>query len=161
MAMGLAQAGADIMLAARDTEKLAQAASQIAAVGRLAQTVKVDLTQEADIDRMVAETVEALGRVDILVNNAGTTVRKEPQDLSAEEWDQVVDLNLRAAFLASRAVYPHMKSQGGGKIISIGSMFSLFGGGPARVGWCSFPRAWRWPGPRIISSPTPYCPAGS
>ncbi len=129
MAMGLAQAGADIMLAARDTEKLAQAASQIAAVGRVAQTIKVDLTQEADIDRMVAQTVEALGRVDILVNNAGTTVRKEPQDLSAEEWDQVVDVNLRAAFLASRAVYPHMKSQGGGKIISIGSMFSLFGGG--------------------------------
>ncbi len=129
MAMGLAQAGANIMLAARDAEKLARAASQIAGVGGTAQTVKVDLTQEADVDRMVAETVQFLGRVDILVNNAGTTVRKEPQDLSAEEWDQVVDLNLRAAFLASRAVYPHMKSQGGGKIISIGSMFSLFGGG--------------------------------
>ena len=129
MAMGLAQAGANIMVAARDTEKLAQAASQIAALGREAHTVKVDLTQEGDIDRMVAETVQVLGRVDILVNNAGTTVRKEPQDLSTEEWDQVVDVNLRAAFLASRAVYPHMKSQGGGKIISIGSMFSLFGGG--------------------------------
>lgn len=129
MAMGLAQAGANIMLAARDTEKLARAASQVAAVGRMAQTVEVDLTQEGEIDRMVEQTVEVLGRVDILVNNAGTTVRKEPQDLSAEEWDQVVDLNLRAAFLASRAVYPHMKSQGGGKIISIGSMFSLFGGG--------------------------------
>ena len=129
MAMGLAQAGANIMLAARDTGKLAQAASQIAADGGTAQTVEVDLTQEAEVDRMVALTIQVLGRVDILVNNAGTTVRKEPQELSIEEWDRVVDVNLRAAFLASRAVYPHMKSQGGGKIISIGSMFSLFGGG--------------------------------
>ena len=129
MAMGLAQAGANIMLAARDTDKLARAASQIATVGRIAQIAQVDLTQESDINRMVAQSVQALGRVDILVNNAGTTVRKEPQDLSIEEWDQVVDVNLRAAFLASKAVYPHMKSQGGGKIISIGSMFSLFGGG--------------------------------
>ncbi len=84
MAMGLAQAGADIMLAARDTDKLSQAASRIAAVGGTAQTVKVDLTQEADVDRMVAETVRVLGRVDILVNNAGTTVRKEPQELSID-----------------------------------------------------------------------------
>jgi 2-deoxy-D-gluconate 3-dehydrogenase len=67
--------------------------------------------------------------VDILVNNAGMTVRKEPQDLSVEEWDNVLDVNLRAAFLASRTVYPHMKAQGGGKIISVGSMYSLFGGG--------------------------------
>lgn len=129
MAMGLAQAGANIMLAARDAGKLAQAASQIATVGGIAQIAQVDLTQESGINRMVAQTVQDLGRVDILINNAGTTVRKEPQDLSAEEWDQVVDVNLRAAFLASKAVYPHMKSQGGGKIISIGSMFSLFGGG--------------------------------
>ena len=129
MAMGLAQAGANIMLAARDAGKLAQAASQIATVGGIAQIAQVDLTQESGINRMVAQTVQDLGRVDILVNNAGTTVRKEPQDLSAEEWDQVVDVNLRAAFLASKAVYPHMKSQGGGKIISTGSMFSLFGGG--------------------------------
>ena len=129
MAMGLAQAGANIMLAARDAGKLAQAASQIATVGGIAQIAQVDLTQESGINRMVAQTVQDLGRVDILINNAGTTVRKEPQDLSAEEWDQVVDVNLRAAFLASKVVYPHMKSQGGGKIISIGSMFSLFGGG--------------------------------
>jgi 2-deoxy-D-gluconate 3-dehydrogenase len=78
---------------------------------------------------MVAETLQAFGRVDILVNNAGMTVRKEPQDLETGEWDQVLDVNLRAAFLAARAVYPHMKEQGGGKIVNIGSMFSIFGGG--------------------------------
>ncbi len=129
MAKGLAQAGAGIVVAARDEKKTAQALSEIRALGVLAEGVAVDVTQEAQITDMVSRAVESLGRVDILVNNAGTTVRKEPQDLTVEEWDQVLDVNLRSAFLASREVYPHMKAQGGGKIINIGSMFSLFGGG--------------------------------
>jgi 2-deoxy-D-gluconate 3-dehydrogenase len=78
---------------------------------------------------MVTEVADTFGRIDILVNNAGVTMRKEPQDLTADEWDHVLNVNLRAAFLAAKAVYPHMKAQGGGKIISIGSMFSIFGGG--------------------------------
>ncbi len=129
MAKGLAQAGAGIVVAARDEKKTAQALSEIRALGVPAEGVAVDVTQEAQIKDMVSRAVERLGRVDILVNNAGTTVRKEPQDLTIEEWDQVLDVNLRSAFLASREVYPHMKAQGGGKIINIGSMFSLFGGG--------------------------------
>ncbi len=128
MAKGLAQAGAGIVVAARDEKKTAQALSEIRDLGVPAEGVTVDVTQEAQIKDMVSRAVERLGRVDILVNNAGTTVRKEPQDLTIEEWDQVLDVNLRSAFLASREVYPHMKAQGGGKIINIGSMFSLFGG---------------------------------
>lgn len=129
MALGLAGAGANIVVAARNADKTAQALSQIEALGVRAKGVKVDVTQEPEIRQMVGETVDEFGRVDILVNNAGVTVRKQPQDLSAEEWDGVLDVNLRAAFLASKEVYPHMKRQGGGKIISIGSMFSIFGGG--------------------------------
>ena len=129
MAKGLAQAGANIVVAARDEKKTAQALLEIRALGTRAEGVAVDVTQEAQIKDMVSRTVESLGRVDILVNNAGTTVRKEPQDLTSEEWDQVLDVNLRSAFLASKEVYPHMKAHGGGKIINIGSMFSLFGGG--------------------------------
>ena len=129
MAKGLAQAGAGIVVAARDEKKTAQALAEIRDLGVPAEGIAVDVTQEAQIKDMVSRAVERLGRVDILVNNAGTTVRKEPQDLTIEEWDQVLDVNLRSAFLASREVYPHMKAQGGGKIINIGSMFSLFGGG--------------------------------
>jgi 2-deoxy-D-gluconate 3-dehydrogenase len=129
MALGLAGAGADIVVAARNAEKTAQACAEIEALGVRAVGLEVDVIKEADIIRMVAETLQAFGRVDILINNAGMTVRKEPQDLETGEWDQVLDVNLRAAFLASRAVYPHMKSRGGGKIINIGSMFSIFGGG--------------------------------
>ena len=129
MALGLAGAGANIVVAARNTEKTAQALSQIEALGVKAIGLKVDVSQESEIMDMASRTIEAFGRVDILVNNAGMTYRKEPQDLSGDEWDQVLDVNLKAAFLGAKAVYPHMKGQGGGKIISIGSMFSIFGGG--------------------------------
>ena len=129
MATGLAQAGADVVVAARNSSKTDAALAGIEATGARALAVSVDVTEESDVNAMVAQTLDAFGRVDILVNNAGVTVRKEPQDLSADEWDHVLDVNLRAAFLASRAVYPSMKAQGGGKLIHIGSMFSIFGGG--------------------------------
>ena len=129
MAKGLAGAGADIVIAARNAEKTTQAVQEIEALGVRAIGLTVDVTDEAQIRQMVADTVDALGRVDILVNNAGTVVRKTPDQTTTEEWDLVLDVNLRSAFLASREVYPRMQQQGGGKIINIGSMFSLFGGG--------------------------------
>ena len=129
MATGLAAAGANIVVAARNPAKTAAALAQIEAEGAQALGISVDVTEESDISGMVTQTLDTFGRVDILVNNAGVTMRKEPEDLSADEWDHVLDVNLRAAFLASRAVYPSMKTQGGGKLIHIGSMFSIFGGG--------------------------------
>lgn len=129
MAKGLAEAGADIVIAARNAAKTAQAAGEIEALGARAVGLSVDVTDEAQIQQMVADTVAALGRVDILVNNAGMVVRKSPEETTTEEWDTVFDVNLRAAFLAAKAVYPRMKEQGGGKIIGIGSVYSLFGGG--------------------------------
>ena len=129
MALGLAEAGARIAVAARNAEKTATALSQIEATGVKTLGLTADVSRESDIAEMVSQTIEAFGRLDILVNNAGMVVRKEPQDLTTEEWDQVVDVNLRGAFLAAKTAYPHMKRQGGGKIINIGSMFSIFGGG--------------------------------
>src|SRR6478752_3573453 len=67
------------------------------------------------------------GRIDILVNNAGINIRKPAHDLQLEEWKQVMDTNLTSAFLCSRAAYPHFQRAGGGKIINIGSMMSIFG----------------------------------
>ena len=127
MALGLAGAGANIVVAARNQAKTSQALAEIKPLGVEALGLVVDVSQEAEISHMVTQTVESLGRVDILVNNAGISVRKQPQELSADEWDRVVDVNLKSVFLASKEVYPHMKEQGGGKIINIGSMFSLFG----------------------------------
>src|SRR5260370_23392116 len=76
---------------------------------------------------MVAGTLGEFGRVDILVNNAGINIRKPPHALEIEEWESVMKTNLTSAFLCSQAVYPAMKAAGGGKIINIGSMMSIFG----------------------------------
>ena len=137
MALGLAHAGADIAIAARNPAKNAAAVAAIAATGRRAIAIPTDVASASDLDDMAARAVARLGRVDILVNNAGATVRKAPQDITAAEWDNVLDVNLRAAFLSCRAVYPHFRAQGGGKIISIGSMFSIFGGGGSGVPYSS------------------------
>ena len=76
---------------------------------------------------MIEQTVDRLGRLDILVNNAGVTVRKPPQDLTLAEWDHVLGTNLTGPFLLCRAVYPALKDAGGGKILNIGSINSIFG----------------------------------
>ena len=127
MALGLAGAGASIVIAARNVEKTAQALEDVRALGVEAHGITVDVTQEPAIQRMVANTIDHLGRLDILVNNSGIAVRAQPQDLTAAQWDSVVDVNLRAAFLASKEAYPHMVAAGGGKVINVGSMYSLFG----------------------------------
>jgi 2-deoxy-D-gluconate 3-dehydrogenase len=75
----------------------------------------------------VTETVSRFGRIDILINNAGTNIRRQPQDYTLAEWHMILDTNLTSAFVCSQAVYPEMKKAGGGKIVNIGSMMSIFG----------------------------------
>ena len=129
MALGLAEAGANIAIAARNPDKTSDAIKQIEGVGVRAISVPTDVTKETEIESMISQTLDKLGQIDILVNNSGVTMRKEPEDLSGDEWDHVLNVNLRACFLASKTVYPHMRDQGSGKIINIGSMTSIFGGG--------------------------------
>ena len=127
IAMGLAGAGANIVIAARSVEKTAQALENIRALGVEAHGITVDVTQEPAIQRIVTSTIDHMGRLDILVNNSGIAVRAQPQELTAAQWDSVVDVNLRAAFLASKAAYAQMVKAGGGKVINVGSMYSIFG----------------------------------
>ena len=127
IAMGLAGAGANIVIAARSVEKTAQALEDIRALGVEAHGITVDVTQEPAIQRMITNTIDHMGRLDILVNNSGIAVRAQPQELTASQWDSVVDVNLRAAFLASKEAYAQMVKAGGGKVINVGSMYSIFG----------------------------------
>jgi 2-deoxy-D-gluconate 3-dehydrogenase len=129
MALGLAGAGANIAIAARNPGKTSDAIKRIENIGGQAISVPTDVTQESEIEAMVSQTLQRLGHIDILVNNSGVTMRKEPEDLTGDDWDHVLNVNLRACFLASKTVYPHMRDQGAGKIINIGSMTSIFGGG--------------------------------
>jgi 2-deoxy-D-gluconate 3-dehydrogenase len=129
MAVGLASAGAHIVIAARNQTKTAATAAELRQqYGVEVLELQVDVCQEADIKAMAEETMRTFGRIDILVNNAGTNIRKPPSDLTAGEWQTVIDTNLSSTFLCSQAVHEPMKRRGGGKIINNGSMFSIFGG---------------------------------
>jgi 2-deoxy-D-gluconate 3-dehydrogenase len=127
MAKGMASIGAAIMVAGRNADKSRAAVETLREMGARAEFVSVDVTQQDQCIQMVADTVAAFGRVDILVNNAGMSIRKRPEDLSVAEWHAVMDTNLTSAFICCKAVYEAMKQSGGGKIINIGSMMSLFG----------------------------------
>jgi len=124
MAQGLAAAGARVVVAGRNQSKSAAAVRQL---GGQALAIPVDVADETSVNALVKSTLDQCGRLDILVNNAGTNIRKPAQELSLADWHQVLDTNLTSIFLASRASYASMKAAGGGKIINIGSMMSIFG----------------------------------
>jgi 2-dehydro-3-deoxy-D-gluconate 5-dehydrogenase len=126
MAKGLAAAGAAVVIAGRNKQKAQSALAELRSVGAQAEFIELDALEEASCHQAVQRAVERFGRLDILVNNAGTTVRKQPEELTVQEWHLVMDTNLTSAFLCSQAAYPHMVRAGGGKIINIGSMMSVF-----------------------------------
>ena len=127
IAEGLAEAGATLVIVGRRAAANAEAVKALEARGAKAMAIEADVAIEADCTRLIAEAAERAGRIDILVNNAGMAIRKQPQDYSAAEWRQVIDVNLSSAFYCAHAAYPHMCRAGGGKIINIGSMMSIFG----------------------------------
>lgn len=127
MGCGLARAGARIVVAGRNRDKSRAAVAELERLGAEAVSLAVDVTDESSLAGLVAMVRERWGRLDVLVNNAGINIRKPAQDLTSAEWQRIVDTNLTSAFLLSRAAYPVMKAQGGGKVINIGSMLSIFG----------------------------------
>jgi 2-deoxy-D-gluconate 3-dehydrogenase len=127
MAKGLASAGASVVVAARNKAKGDEALAALEALGARAAFHEVDVSDEASVASMVDAAAARWGRLDILVNNAGTSVRKRPEEITSEEWHRIIDTNLTSVFAASRAAFPHFKAQGGGKIINVGSMMSIFG----------------------------------
>jgi 2-dehydro-3-deoxy-D-gluconate 5-dehydrogenase len=124
IAQGLAQAGAQVAISGRNEAKNTAA---LKTLGGKAIALAADVNDGAQVKRMVAETVKAFGGLDILVANAGINIRKQPQDYSAEEWRQVIDTNLNSVFACCQSAYAEMKRRGGGKIVTIGSMTSIFG----------------------------------
>ena len=127
MARGLAQAGAAIAIAARNRAKADAALDDLRAHGGKAAFIHLDVLDEASCRSAITKTVAEFGRLDVLINNSGTTVRKPPEALTAAEWRLVIETNLTGAFFCSQAAYSEMVRAGGGKIINIGSMMSLFG----------------------------------
>jgi 2-deoxy-D-gluconate 3-dehydrogenase len=130
MARGLAAAGARVVVAARNAQKSAAAVAELGTLGAGgALAIEVDVVDERSVEALVRSTVQRCGGLHILVNNAGINIRKPPHEVSLQEWRRVIDTNLTGAYLCSHAAYPHMKRAGGGKLINIGSMLSIFGAG--------------------------------
>jgi 2-deoxy-D-gluconate 3-dehydrogenase len=127
MAQGLAAAGAAIVVAARNPEKSEAAVAALAATGAASAFIALDVADPASCREAVRQTLDRFGRLDILVNNAGMSIRKPPQDYAIAEWQAVLQTNLTGAFACAQAAYPVMQQGGGGKIINIGSMYSIFG----------------------------------
>jgi len=127
MARGMAEAGAHVVVAARNRAKNAEAVRELEALGAHALAVEVDVARQASVEALIAATLERFGRLDILVNNAGINIRKPPETYSLDEWRLILETNLTSAFLCSKAAYPHLVRAGGGKIINVGSMLSIFG----------------------------------
>ena len=126
IALGLARAGSNIAVAARNQDKSARAVAELEALGIQAISIRCDVTDDDDVDAAVAACVERFGGLDIVVNNSGINVRKLPHELDLAEWQTIIDVNLTGVFLMSKAAYPEMVKRGGGKVINIGSMMSIF-----------------------------------
>jgi NAD(P)-dependent dehydrogenase (short-subunit alcohol dehydrogenase family) len=123
----LANAGADLVVTSRTLESLTAFQSEIAAIGRRVVPLVLDVRDENSIRRMAEDAASAYGHVDILVNNAGCNVRKKAVDVTWDDWNLVLDTNLRGAFFVAQAVARQMMSRRRGRIINIGSVTSVFG----------------------------------
>ena len=126
-ARALAKAGADLILTSRDRHTLAPFEEEIRALGRRAVSIELDVRDESSIHRMAAEAEQAFGKIHILVNNAGCNVRKPALDVSWDDWNLVLDTNLRGSFFVAQAIARGMIARSYGRIINIGSVTSVFG----------------------------------
>ena len=126
IAVALAKAGADIAVASR--QPASETAALVRALGRRCVEIRADLTSIEPVPRMIEETLSGLGRLDILVNNAGTIRRADAVDFSEQDWDDVMNVNLKSAFFLCQAAGRHFIANSGGKIINIASMLSFQGG---------------------------------
>jgi NAD(P)-dependent dehydrogenase (short-subunit alcohol dehydrogenase family) len=126
-ARALARAGADLVLTSRRRESLAPFEEEIRAMGRRTLAVPLDVRDQASIVNMVKEAEAAFGQIQILVNNAGCNVRKPALDVTWDDWNLILDTNLRGSFFVAQAVARGMVSHSYGRIINIGSVTSVFG----------------------------------
>jgi gluconate 5-dehydrogenase len=127
MGRALARAGADLVITSRNKESLVLFQQEIEALGRRAFPVSLDVRDHASIEDAVAEAVAHYGQIDVLVNNAGCNARKPALDVTWDDWNLVLDTNLRGTFFMAQAVARTMIPHGTGRIINIGSVTSVFG----------------------------------
>ncbi len=127
MAVALARAGADVVVTSRTSASLREVCDEVEALGRRAVPVELEVREPASITAAAEAALAATGRIDVLVNNAGCNVRRPALEVSWEDWNVVLDTNLRGAFFVAQAVAPSMIEHRFGRVVNIGSLTSVFG----------------------------------
>jgi 2-deoxy-D-gluconate 3-dehydrogenase len=122
MALALAGAGADVGVMSRNVARLEETAGEIRGMGRRGVVARADVTIAAEVAAGVERVLQELGRIDILVNDSGIGFDRRLVDMAEEEWDRILDTNLKGAMLVTRAVGPHMIARRSGKVINVASM---------------------------------------
>ncbi len=135
IALEFAKAGADVVVASRRLSVLEEVAEEVRSLGRRSLAVPADITNKVDVDNMVQRVMDEFGVIDILVNNAGTIVRASLLEHSEEDWDAVLDTNLKGYYLCSQAVGKRMVEQKRGNIINIASLRAITAA-PGRASYC-------------------------
>ena len=129
-AKALAGAGADLTIAARRAERLSDTATEIEQIGRRCLAVPTDVTDEAQVERLIATSLETYGQIDILVNCAGAIGGHVAADITVEEFERILKANVVSAFICCQRVGRHMRQRGQGRIINVASVFGLVAGRP-------------------------------
>jgi len=126
-ARALAKAGADLVITSRKLSSLAEFKQEIESLGRRALPVQLDVLSQSDIENMVQTTIKEYGKIDILINNAGLNIRKPTTEVTSQDWDTVLDTNLKGSFFCAQAVAKEMIKRNYGRIINVGSCTCVFG----------------------------------
>ena len=126
-ARALAEAGADLVITSRDISRLSEFKKEIESLGRKALPVELDVLSHNDIENMVRAAISEYGKIDILINNAGLNIRRASADFAWQDWDTVLDTNLKGSFFCAQAVAKEMMKRNYGRIINIGSCTCVFG----------------------------------
>ena len=127
LARALARAGADLVITSRRRDDLREFQREIEGLGRRALPLELDVRDEASIGRMAEAALAGYGKVDVLVNNAGCNIRKPALEVTWEDWNTILDTNLRGSFFVAQALARHMVARGYGRIVNIGSVTSVAG----------------------------------
>ena len=130
IALTMARSGANVVVAEMVKERIAPVVAEIEGIGRKALGVQVDVTRDAQVRELVAQAIERFGQIDILVNNAGTDIVKSVVDMTDEEWDLQINVNLKGTFYCCRAAVPQMIRRKAGAIVNIASV----------AGWVCYPQ---------------------
>jgi NAD(P)-dependent dehydrogenase (short-subunit alcohol dehydrogenase family) len=136
MALAFAELGAQVVIVGRDVQALQQTVNELKAHHTQCYWAQADVSKVRDIERMIQEAVNCMGSLDVLVNNAGTNIPKPSLEVTEQDWDQVLDTNLKSAFFCAQGAARYMIPQKKGKIINIASQMA-FVGYPGRAAYCS------------------------